>query len=225
MKRLLLCAASATLSLAFTAAPALAEPGWLVDFPTGDHKARDWMKSSGWEEQKGSAGRWRILDGVLRAEQDEDSTTIGTERGFPLVADRFPMLRYRFRVLGFPQKGNLRKKGTEDAALRVFILFDKGGGLLSPPHTLGYAFGSTEEVGEVITSDRFDHVKYIVVATPKQGVGRWLDIERDIVADYQKAFGTRSVPRIKAIGIKSDANDTDGQATAEVDWIRLDPRG
>lgn len=201
-----------------------AEPAWSIDFPDGTIDVEDWLDDAGWEEQRGDADAWRIVDGVLRTRQDDDSTTIGTKRGFPLSPHQARTLRYRFRVLNHPSGGDLRDKGTEDAALRIFVLFDKGGGFFSPPYTLGYAFGSSNPVGRVITSDRFDHVKYIVVASARSATRQWIEIERDIVADYQKAFGTHRVPKIAAIGIKSDANNTDGTAAAEVDWIRLDPK-
>lgn len=214
-----------TLSLAAAlTAPALAAPPvWSVTFDDADQPATAWMAKNGWEEQRGDADRWRIKDGLLRTGQVEDSTTVGTSRGFPVDPAAAPILTFRFKVTKYPEKGDLRRAGTEDAALRVFILFDRGGGLLSPPDTLGYAFASARPVGEFITSDRFDNVKYIPVVTAKGYDGGWVEVKRDLVADYQKAFG-RKPPEIKAIGIKSDANNTDGRAAAQIDWIRLSPR-
>jgi len=129
----------------------------------------------------------------------------------------------RFRVTSWPQKGDLRRKSTEDAALRVFVLFDHGGGLLSPPDTLGYAFTSSQPLGKTITSQRFDNVKFIPVATAQGYAGGWVEVERDLAADYKAAFG-RKAPRVKAIGIKSDANNTDGRAAAIIDSIEILPR-
>lgn len=215
--------ALAALALAALAAPAIAAPGWTVRFDDPDQKAGAWLGKNGWEEQRGSADRWRIAGGALHTDQREDSTTIGTERGFPIDPNAAPILTFRFKVTAWPEKGDLRHKGTEDAALRVFILFDRGGGLLSPPDTLGYAFASKNPVGSMITADRFDNVKYIPVATAAGYDGGWIEVRRDLVADYKAAFG-KSPPKIKAIGVKSDANDTDGRAAAQIDWITLSPR-
>ncbi|MCA9542626.1 MAG: DUF3047 domain-containing protein, partial [Myxococcales bacterium] len=107
--------------------------------------------------------------------------------------------------------------------LRVFVIFDHGGGLLSPPDTLGYAFASTLPVGRTATSDRFDNVKFIAVAGPNGYDGGWIEVERDLVADYKAAFG-KAPPRIKAIGIKSDGNNTDAKAAAVIDSIEILPR-
>ncbi|MCA9538714.1 MAG: DUF3047 domain-containing protein [Myxococcales bacterium] len=198
-------------------------PVWRVDFATESTPALTWMKANGWKEQRGDADAWRVVDGVLRTAQKEDSTTIGTQRGFPLDALTHRHLRFRFRVLKWPAKGDLRKKGTEDAALRIFILFDHGEGFIAPPDTLGYAFASSRPVGEMITSDRFDNVKYIPIATARGYDGRWIEVDVDLVADYRRAFGVEAVPAIKAIGIKSDGNNTDAEASAEIDWIQIGP--
>ncbi len=204
-------------------APASAAPAWSVTFDGRSQPALKWMKANGWKEQRGDADRWRIADGALHTAQNEDSTTVGTERGFPLDPNAAPRIRIRFKVTAWPEKGDLRRKGTEDAALRVFVIFDRGGGLLSPPDTLGYAFASKNPAGVFITADRFDNVKYIPVASAKGYDGGWIEVERDVVADYKKAFG-KAPPRIKAIGIKSDANNTDGKAAAIIDRIEFLPR-
>lgn len=211
-------------ALTLCAAPAAAAPGWSVTFDGPPTPAERWMKANGWEEQRGSAARWRIADGALHTAQDEDSTTIGTERGFPLDPQATPRIRIRFKVTAWPAKGDLRRKGTEDAALRIFVLFDRGGGLLSPPDTLGYAFASSNPVGKTLTSERFDNVKFIPVATARGYDGGWIEVERDLVADYKAAFGRASVPKIKAIGIKSDGNNTDAKAAAVIDRIEILPR-
>lgn len=203
--------------------PALAAPGWSVTFDGRATPALKWMEANGWEEQRGDADRWRIADGALHTLQDDDSTTIGTRRGFPIDPDAAPRLKLRFKVTAWPKKGDLRRKDTEDAALRVFVIFDRGGGLISPPDTLGYAFASTNPVGRIVTSQRFDNVKFIPVAGPAGYDGGWIEVERDLVADYKAAFG-KAPPRIRAIGIKSDTNNTGAKAAAVVDSIRILPR-
>lgn len=209
--------------VSFPPIAAAAPPGWSVRFDAPDGPATAWMKKHGWEEQRGSADRWRIAGGALHVMQVEDSTTIGTERGFPIDAHAAPMLSFRFKVSEWPAKGDLRKKDKEDAALRVFVIFDRGGGLLSPPDTLGYAFASSNPVGAVITAERFDNVKYIPIATAAGYDRGFIEVRRDLVADYKAAFG-RAPPKIKAIGVKSDGNNTDGRAAAQIEWITIGPR-
>jgi hypothetical protein len=191
---------------------------------SGDQPAKAWMKSAGWEEKRGSADAWQVKGGVLLTKQDGDSTMIGTAKGFPLDPDKHPRLRFEFKVDDFPAKGDVHRKNTEDSALRVFVVFDKGGGLLSPPDTLGYTVGSTERVGEIIASERYDQVKYLVVADAAGSKGEWVTIERDVAADYRKAFSSKSVPKVAALAIKSDANDTGGKVRAQVRSVIFDAR-
>jgi hypothetical protein len=211
------------LPFALLLAPALAA-AWQLRLPAGEAPARDWMKGAGWEEQKGSAKAWRVEGGALRTAQDDDSTTIGTKRGFPLTVAEAPKLRFSFRVLEAPEGADLRKQGTEDSALRVFVVFDEGGGLFSPPTTLGYGYGRGEPAGVFFRSDRFGQVKYMVVASPKtHPPGEWVDVERDLARDFEAAFGKKKVPKIAAIAVKSDANDTGGKARAELRALSLGP--
>lgn len=206
------------------AAAVAVKPAWAMEFPRARTNIEAWMKRAQWEEQRGDADAWRISGGVLRTVQDEDSTTVGTSKGFPVVAEGHRKLRFRFRALKWPAKGNLAKKGTEDAALRIFVVFDRGGGILSPPDTLGYAFTVGQPKGAAVRSERFDNVFYISVESAKGYDGGWREVTVDLVDDYRTHFKRQAVPKIKAIAIKSDGNNTDAQVSAEIDWIRLSPR-
>lgn len=205
------------------ASPALAKPGWSIDFPKARANIEAWMKQAKWKEQRGDADAWQIGGGVLRTIQDEDSTTIGTAKGFPLDPMTHRTLTFRFRALKWPAKGNVARKSTEDAALRIFILFDRGGGVFSPPDTLGYAFTVGQPKGVTVRSERFDNVFYISVESAAGYDGGWREVKVDLVNDYQKLFKRQAVPKIKAIAIKSDGNNTDAKVSAEIDWIRLGP--
>lgn len=216
------------LGLALLASPLLttaaaAAPGWAIEFPKARTHIEAWMKQAKWKEQRGDADAWQIGDGVLRTVQDEDSTTIGTSKGFPLDPMTHRTLSFRFRALSWPAKGNVARKSTEDAALRVFILFDRGGGILSPPDTLGYAFTVGQPKGAKVRSERFDNVFYVSVESATGYDGGWREVSVDLVADYQALFKREVVPKIKAIAIKSDGNDTDAKVSAEIAWIRLGP--
>lgn len=201
-------------------APLAAAPVWSVDFEGTGGAAIDWMQVHGWKEVRGSAERWTVSDGALHLVQDDDSTTIGTERGFPIDPETAPRLVVRFRVDQWPHDADLSERDTEDSALRVFVVFDRGGGWFHPPHTLGYAFASSNTVGTFVTSDRFDNVKYLPVVNARDYDGGWIEIERDLVADYVAAFGERP-PRIEAIALKADGNDTNARTRAAVDRIEL----
>ena len=49
--------------------------------------------------------------------------------------------------------------------------------------------------------------------SPLSGMGQWVTAERDIVADYRRAFGTEPPP-IVGIAIMSDSDNTGESARA-----------
>ena len=114
------------------------------------------------------------------------------------------------------------KKRKEDSALRIFVVFDRGGGLISPPDTIAYGVGQLSRKGRIQTSERFDNVKYVVVADGAKP-GLRVTFKRDLKEDYRRAFG-REAPAIKAIGIKSDANNTGLKASATLYRLELGSR-
>jgi hypothetical protein len=200
-----------------------AAPAWEIVFPSRNEPAWPWLKEHGFEEEKGSAAAWRLGEGGLTLLQKDDSTTVGTAKGFPIDPGKAPVLSFKIRVDELPAAGDLSKAKTEDAAFRLFVIFDEGGGLLSPPRTLGYAWASSGATGALVPSERFDTVRFIPVAAGQQGLGAWQTFTRNVVDDYKKAFGGDRVPSIKAIGIKSDANDTHGACRVVVEHVRLSP--
>ena len=175
------------------------------------------MDKNSFEEQRGSAKNWRINNKNLTMIQDGNTTTIGTK--LPLNPYKARYLKFKFKVEVMPQGADLSKKSLEDSAFRLFILFDKGGGWFSPPNTLTYAYGTTHRKGKQFTSPRFDNLKIYIVAGGKSELNRWITCERNILSDYQQAFGTNKVPNIKAIGIKSDANHTGAKTLAKLEFI------
>lgn len=207
--------------LALVATAAQAGAGWSFKPPAKDGPAAKFFESGGWEEQRGSWDSWRFRNGALHTYQDDDSTLVG--RKVSIDPKATPILRFSFEVKQHPRGADLRRKDTEDSALRIFVVFDRGGGLFSPPDSIAYAFGNPAIKGRAITSERFDNVKYMVVAGGRAQLGRRIEIERNLAKDYRRAFG-RAAPRIQAIGIKSDSNNLDAKAQAIVHGIAVTAR-
>jgi hypothetical protein len=191
-----------------------------MPFPANEVPFLAWAETQGWEEHKGSAEHWSFADNCLLLTSSDTSTTVGTMKGFPIPVDETTAIQFDALVWEAPTGADLSEKSKEDSALRVFVLFGKGGSILSPPQTLGYAFMPESEVGTMVTSDWFDNVKYITVGNT---LGKPLEITRNLKDDYQRAFGSSDVPAIKAIGVKADTNNT-GQDSRAV-LCRLEIEG
>lgn len=58
-----------------------------------------------------------------------------------------------------------------------------------PFATLIYSWSRVNKPGDVVMNDRTDRIRKIVVDSGDQGYNQWRSYERDIRADYRKAFG------------------------------------
>jgi hypothetical protein len=76
-----------------------------------------------------------------------------------------------------------------------------------PYATLMYVWCNSRAPGSVITSPRTDRIRKIVVESGGKNLNQWLDYERDIRADYEKAFG-EPPGALVAIGIMTDTDNT-----------------
>ena len=116
-----------------------------------------------------------------------------------------------------PRGTDLTRKSGDDAALRVYIAFDKGGGLFTPPNTIAYTWTEKEAAGTMIQSAHFSNLLYISIGKGPTPPDKWVVIERDLAADYRLAFpADAELPRLKALMAKCDSNDT---KTSAESWL------
>ena len=76
-----------------------------------------------------------------------------------------------------------------------------------PYATLMYVWCNKREPGTVIRSPRTDRIRKLVVESGPKRLNQWLDYERDIRADFQRAFG-EAPGALVAIGIMTDSDNT-----------------
>lgn len=73
--------------------------------------------------------------------------------------------------------------------------------------TLMYVWCNQRAPGSVITSPRTDRIRKIVVESGASNLNQWMDYERNIRADFEKAFGEAPGALI-GIGIMTDSDNT-----------------
>jgi hypothetical protein len=89
-----------------------------------------------------------------------------------------------------------------------------------PYATLMYVWCNTREPGTVIVNPRTDRIRKLVVESGSSNLSVWQDYERDIRADYEKAFG-QPPGALMAVGIMTDSDNTRSTAQAWYGPIRL----
>ena len=79
---------------------------------------------------------------------------------------------------------------------------------------------NTRPPGTVISNPRTDRIRKIVVESGAKNLKQWLDYERNIRADFEKAFG-EPPGALVGIGIMIDTDNTHSMANAWYGPLRL----
>jgi hypothetical protein len=128
----------------------------------------------------------------------------------------------------------------DDSAVRVLLSFDGDRSRLSaknsmlselsrvlmgeemPFATLMYVWSQQRPIDSVIMSPRTDRIRKIVVESGAARLDHWLDYERDIRADYIRAFGEPPGALVD-IAIMTDADSDKQRVEAWYGPVRLKP--
>jgi hypothetical protein len=110
------------------------------------------------------------------------------------------------------------KKG-DDYAARVFVIFDPG--LLGRNvRSLCYVWAGNEPVGSNYPNPYAENVRTVVLQSGDGMAGEWVTEKRDVVADFEEAFG-ETPPGITAVAIMSGTDNTRTEVRAWFDDIAL----
>ena len=74
--------------------------------------------------------------------------------------------------------------------------------------------------GEVITNPRTSRIRKMVVESGTTNLGRWLDYERDVRADYIRAFG-EPPGALRGVALMTDSDNTRSVTRAWYGTVRL----
>lgn len=160
---------------------------------------------------------------AIRAQSDGGDSLIRTSVTPPgLKAGR---LRFSWFVERLNPEADPQDRERDDAVVRVILQFDGDRGTWSArdqrvsewvrlatgepmPHaTLMYVWDPVRPTGTVLRHPRTDRIRLIVVESGPQRLGQWLDYERDVLADYETAFGKRP-QGLLGLGLMTDSNNT-----------------
>lgn len=138
---------------------------------------------------------------------------------------------FAWRVPELIAGADVRDRDVEDAPVRVLLSFDGDESKLSmrnrmvfdlaqavagerPPYaTLMYVWDAQAPEGSVVISERTDRVRKIVLESGPKRLGEWRTYERDIAADFERAFAEKP-GTLTGIALMTDADNTGSRATA-----------
>jgi Protein of unknown function (DUF3047) len=140
-------------------------------------------------------------------------------------------LAWSWWVDTLPSGFDVRARETDDAVARVIITFDGDRSNFSPrdavlselallltgeplPHaTLEYLWDARLPVGTVLQSAYSSRVRYVVAESGAARLSQWVDIQRDVQADFARAFNEPPAA-VTGVGLMTDTNDTQAIAQA-----------
>ena len=150
-------------------------------------------------------------------------------------------LRWRWCVDRTVLSGDGATKATDDLAARVWVGFEgdwelegwlyrrnaekakAAYGFMPPTHWIHYVWAGRGRMRGEDFDEPYDpaHVKCVALRNANDALGDFVEEERDPRADFKRLFG-RDPGKIIAIGVMTDADDTDSEAIArysEVGWV------
>lgn len=176
-------------------------------------------------------GRWAI-----HAKSERSASMY--RRSVRIEPGQLGNVTFSWKTASLLSDGDVRESDTEDAVVRVMLAFDGDPSRLSartrmmfdlmqslsgepPPFaTLMYVWDSRAEVDTVVLNRRSDRIRKIVLETGPTHLGQWRSYERDVRADYRRAFGEDPGALI-GLAVMTDSDNTQSRAEAWYGEIRL----
>lgn len=133
-----------------------------------------------------------------------------------------PVISWKWNVDKFPEKKakeSLETKNEDDFAARVYVIFPAL--FFTKSKVLEYVWAETLPEGMIGTSPYSKNIKLIVARSGENKDKKWFREDRDITADYIKAFATRPEYDIGAVAFMTNTEHTGTSADAMYDEIKL----
>ena len=191
------------------------------DFPFSEENAlKEW-------EEKIFRGKvvYRIEQGkdlsYVRATSDKTASALY----YKLKLDakkKSPVISWKWNVNKFPDKKtkeSLETENEDDFAARVYVIFPAM--FFTNSKVLEYIWAETLPEGMIGTSPYSKNIKLIVARSGPNKDKKWFQEDRDIAADYMKAFGAKPEYNIGAVAFMTNTEHTGTSADAMYDDIDL----
>ena len=158
-----------------------------------------------------------------------------------IPATELGSVKFSWKVPALIAEADLALRDTDDSPVRIVLAFEGDRSKFSaknsmlselshaltgepmPYATLMYVWCNTRAPGTVIVNPRTDRIRKIVVESGAKNLNHWLDYERNIRADYEKAFG-EPPGALLGIGIMTDTDNTRSTTRAWYGKVKLAER-
>ncbi|MEQ8708947.1 MAG: DUF3047 domain-containing protein [Rhodospirillales bacterium] len=154
---------------------------------------------------------------IIRGEAKESASGIILETS--IDPEACPVLEWRWLVEAVQQSADLRLKDKDDVAAALILMFGDPG-MMSQPRpvpTLRYVWtGGGHERNAVIANPYLpETVRNIVIRNREDPTNAWLSERRNVLQDYEAAFGNAPDYFVWAVALFIDNDQTKEDAAAQ----------
>lgn len=211
--------------------PPVLEVGRFSTEKAGDALPVGWELFTFKDIERRTDYRLTVMDGQTVVQSTAEASASALTRKISIDPREYPILQWRWKIANVLKKENLYRKEGDDYPARVYIIFeydsDRVGfveklkyetakmfyGTYPPLATLNYIWSSNAPVGLVAPNPYTDRAMMVVVQSSEENLNIWVNEERNIYADYRKAFKDEP-PMISGVAIMTDTDNTGESATA-----------
>ena len=201
------------------------------------------QEKSRWEPMA-LPGKLRTLFTLEKRDQKEalkahaESSASMLRQRLQIPADQLGALQFEWQVENLIAGANMAERDAEDSPVRLILVFDGDRSLFSakdamlselthsltgeplPYATLMYVWCNACPAESVIVNPRTTRIRKLAVESGPERLGQWLSYQRDIRADFEKAFG-EAPGTLLGMAIMTDTDNTRGATKAWYGTIRL----
>ncbi len=144
-----------------------------------------------------------------------DSTASGLYKEIKYDTKEYPFLSWRWKVIHLPEQGDVHSKETDDYGARVYVVFPRF--LKWKTKTINYIWAKQLPKGDTVPNTWLPKNAIMIAAqSGSDSLGVWITEKRNVYEDYRRLFGD-DPPKVGAIAVMSDADNTGGHAEAFYD--------
>jgi len=174
-----------------------------------------WQKKS----FKGETSYEVISDGKTTSLQ---ATSLNSASGLfyeiTYAPTEYPILQWSWKIKNTLASGDALTREGDDYSARVYVVFP--GFFFWQTKALNYIWANKLPQGEFIKNSHTGNAMMIAVESGNKNAGKWRHEQRNIIEDYQKAFG-KLPPDVGSIAIMTDTDNTGESATSWYGSIKI----
>lgn len=171
---------------------------------------------------------------------DAQSAASMVKHRIHVAPDALGRLSFSWKVPQLIAGADLARRDADDSPVRIVLAFEGDRSRFSPadamlselartltgepmPYaTLMYVWCNQREPGTVVRSPRTERIRKIVLESGPGRLNQWLDYERDIRADYERAFG-EPPGALVGVAVMTDSDNTRSATRAWYGPLQLRP--